>query len=99
MKKQEVDSITIAGTLLNDDLPVDLTGAAVRIDILNPNKQIFSQNCDLISPTDGTFSVLLDEAAYSVLGEHQAQFRYIIGTEIDVTDKFYFESVDALPFT
>lgn len=87
----------IQGTLLNNDAAVDLTGSAVTIAILTPNKTNLSQACTITSATEGKFEVLLDEAAYAILGEHQAQFRVTKGTELNITDRFYYESVDAIP--
>jgi hypothetical protein len=87
----------IQGTLLNNDAPVDLTGSTVLIAILTPNKTNLNQPCTITSATEGKFEVLLDEAAYATLGEHQAQFRVLKGTELNITDRFYYESVDAIP--
>lgn len=92
-----MDSITIQGTLLNNDVPLDLTNSAVTIAILTPNKTSVSQPCTVTTALDGEIEVLLDEASYAILGEHQAQFRILTGTELNITDSFYYESVDAIP--
>lgn len=76
---------------------MDLTDYTLDIVILGPNKDIHVQPCTVISTSEGTASVLLDEAAYSILGEYQAQFRTYKGTETNITDKFYYEAIDALP--
>lgn len=87
----------IQGTLLNNDIPINLTGSTVTIAVLTPNKTVITQPCTITSATEGKFEVLLDETAYAILGEHQAQFRLLKGTELNITDRFYYESVDAIP--
>jgi hypothetical protein len=92
-----VDSIKIKGKLLNNDAAVDLTGSTVTINVATPNKTNVSQTCTITNALAGEFEVILDETAYANLGEHRAQFRYTKGTEVNITDQFYFESVDAIP--
>jgi hypothetical protein len=65
--------------------------------VLTPNKTSLAQTCTVTDAAAGQFEVLLDEGAYAILGEHQGQFTITRGTEMNITDKFYYDSVDALP--
>lgn len=97
VKKDEIADITFAVQLLNDDVPVDLTGTTVTIAVMTPNKTTLSKACTLTTPTNGEFSVLLDAAMYTIVGDYSAQFYWVNGTETNITDKITYESVLDIP--
>lgn len=97
IKKDEANDITFAVTLLNDGVAVDLTGTTLSIAVETPNKTSLSKACTLTAPTSGQFSVLLDAAMYSIVGDYFAQFYWYNGTEINITDRIPYESVLDIP--
>jgi len=95
-KTDDVDSIKVNFQLLNNDVPIDLTGATLEMVIFSPIKAIHIQPCTIDSATEGKFSRILDETCYSIAGEYKAEIRLMTGTEINITDKFYYESLEPI---
>lgn len=85
--------MTFAFQLLNDGAPVDLTGDRVTLAVATANKQTFSKDCTITNATMGQFEVLLDSDMYYIVGDYSAQIYWFHGAEINITDKFYYESV------
>lgn len=98
VKKDEVANITLAVQLLNDDIPVNLTGTTLSIALTTPNKTTLSKACTITTPTSGQFEVLLDGNMYSIVGDYVAQFYWFNGAEVNITDKIYYESVLDIPY-
>ena len=97
IKKDEIADITLAFQLLNDDVPVNLTGTTLTIAVATPNKTVLSKTCTITNATSGQFDVLLDGAMYSIIGDYSAQIYWINGAETNITDKVYYESVLDIP--
>jgi hypothetical protein len=92
-----VNDITFLVQLLNDEMPVDLTGTTVSIAVQTPNKTTVNKACTITDPVNGYFSVLLDGDMYSIVGDYFAQFYWYNGDEVNITDKVTYESVLDIP--
>jgi hypothetical protein len=97
VKKDEVANVTLAFQLLNDAVPVDLTGTTLSIAVSTPNKTILSKACTITDAINGLFDVLLDADMYSIVGDYSAQIYWFNGAEVNITDKIYYESVLDIP--
>jgi len=99
IKKDEIADITFAFQLLNDDVPVNLTGTTLRIAVATPNRTYLAEDCTITDATSGQFSVLMTSATYAIIGDYSAQIYWFNGAETNITDKFYYESVLDIPMT
>jgi BppU N-terminal domain len=97
IKKDEIADITLAFQLLNNDVPVDLTGTTLSIAISTPNRTVLSKPCTITDATAGYFNVLLDGDMYAIVGDYSGQIYWFNGPETNITDKIYYESVLDIP--
>lgn len=97
VKKDEVADITLAFQLFNDDVPVDITGTTLTFAVFTPNRTSLNKPCTITDGGNGLFTVLLDADMYSLVGDYSAQVYWYNGTEVNITDKIYYESVLDIP--
>lgn len=64
---------------------------------MTPNKESVSKACTITDATEGQLSVLLDASMYDIAGDYSAQIYWYNGAEVNITDKFYYESVLDIP--
>lgn len=81
-------------SVVQDDRPVDLTDANVRIAILKPDRKTIFQEVDIIDAESGLCEVVLDTQAYIVPGKYTAELMiYFVGERVAVTGHFKYQSV------
>jgi BppU N-terminal domain/Pectate lyase superfamily protein/Right handed beta helix region len=81
-------------SVVQDDRPVDLTDANVRIAIIKPDRKTIFQEVDIIDAELGLCEVVLDTQAYIVPGKYTAELMiYFVGERVAVTGHFKYQSV------
>lgn len=96
IKTQEENNIKLLFTLLHDGEAIDLTDSTVVCYVKDPLGAVFTKNCDVTTAEEGLCEVILDSVMYSKIGNYEAELRLLIGNEINITEKFYFNAIPAI---
>ncbi|WP_057912992.1 BppU family phage baseplate upper protein [Peribacillus muralis] len=73
VKTNDLNSVKFFITITQDSIPLNLTGAAIRIVYKKPDKSVFFQECTILDAINGSCSVLVDTQAYSISGTYRAE--------------------------
>lgn len=96
IKDEEIGGIEFDVTLTANDIAIDLTDASVLLVTQTPSGNYLSKACTVTSPINGMVMVVLDADAFFELGEHAAEIRINVRTEINISQKFYYTSISAI---
>jgi hypothetical protein len=96
IKNEEIGGIEFDFTITNNDIPVDLTNATVLFVSLSPSGITNAKGCTITSAENGMAMVVLDAVEFFEVGEHAAEVRITKPFEVNITEKFYYTSIDAI---
>jgi hypothetical protein len=96
VSQNDLNSIQINMTILQDGKIVDLTGTEVKLVIKKPRGKKVFQFCDLTEPTKGKVTVILDTQSIIEAGKHLAEIYIYQGESVSVTGTFEYISNKAI---
>ena len=96
IKNEEIGGIEFDITITNNDIPVDLSLATVLFVSLSPSGITNTKGCTITSAENGMVMVVLDAVEFFEVGEHAAEVRINKPFEVNITEKFYYTSIDAI---
>jgi hypothetical protein len=96
VSQNDLNSIQINMTILQDSKSVDLTGTIPRIVIRKPRGKKVIQDCNFVNAAQGLISVVLDTQSLIEAGKHLAEVYIYQGDAVSVTGTFEYISNKAI---
>ncbi|WP_197031359.1 right-handed parallel beta-helix repeat-containing protein [Bacillus sp. UNC438CL73TsuS30] len=89
----DLKSLQLNILINQDNGPLDLTGATVRLAVIKPDKKTVLQDCTIVDPLAGSVQIILDTQAYAIAGIYQAEVMVFYGTDtVAVTCQFSYKA-------
>jgi hypothetical protein len=83
--------------ITEDDDPINLAGASVRLAVKKPDNTSVFQDCTITDAANGVCEIVLDTQAYLIDGVHYAEVMVFPGSGIvSVTSRFSYRSVKGI---
>jgi hypothetical protein len=96
VSQNDLNSIQINMTILQDGKTVNLTGTIPRIVIKKPRGKKVIQDCDIVDAVNSKISVILDTQSIIEAGKHLAEIYIYQGNSVSVTGTFEYISNKAI---
>lgn len=96
VKDEEIGGIEFVFTITDNDEAIDLTDATVLFVALSPTGITNTKGCEITDATNGIANVVLDAVPFFELGEHSAEIRITKTNEVNISEKFYYTSLDSI---
>ncbi|CAH0185704.1 BppU family phage baseplate upper protein [Peribacillus simplex] len=85
----DLQTLQFSFTITQSGVPVNLTGATVRLAVKKPDKKTVFQDCIITDAVNGKCEIVLDTQAYIVPGLHPVELMiYYAADKVSVTGRF-----------
>lgn len=85
----DLQTLQFSFTITQSGVPVNLTGATVRLAVKKPDKKTVFQDCTISDAVNGKCEIILDTQAYIVPGLHPVELMiYYAVDKVSVTGRF-----------
>ncbi|WP_258831442.1 BppU family phage baseplate upper protein [Peribacillus frigoritolerans] len=85
----DLQTLQFSFTITQSGVPIDLTGATVRLAVKKPDKNTVFQDCTITDALTGKCEIILDTQAYIVPGLHPVELMiYYAVDKVSVTGRF-----------
>lgn len=96
IKRSDLNTVRFDFIVTDLNVPIDLTGAKVRLSVLKPSGMTVFQDCTITDPLDGECQVILSNQAFVEIGIYTGELVITKDYQTSVTRIFEYESLSTI---